>query len=1146
MSKSDATKRNGGKSDTESILYALRLILATGQVTELRALDAVTGTDRRPHVEAGYFDDQEKLARAAANISHAKGIYFVPNPVNPALLARAVNKVRPAPRGESTQDGDILGRRWLLIDTDPVRPSGISSNDEEHAVALRRAEEIAEALTAERWPSPILADSGNGGHLLYRIDLPADDGGLVHRCLDALAARFDDAVVKIDRTVFNPSRIWKLYGTIAGKGDAEAEALGRPHRLARILTAPDAPTVVPRELLEALAATAPQPLTSERGRSRQRTATPPCADLPADSFDVAAWLREHNLDADGPEDWHSKDGQAGRRWVFGHCPWNSEHTDRSAYVVQFASGAIAAGCHHNGCSGNDWHALRDLMEPGWREKRKGKAGKGASVEMGPAEIEALLDFISAVGGGNKILDDADLMSDLARMSALDPLAYARARGRCADQNVRLRDFDRAIKHLREKFIRETPPPAGAAGPYQVTDGRIIYLKPIQAGAVPVLLADFSARITEQIVIDDGAEQRRTLAIEGQLADGRLLPRIAVAAEKFGWMRWPVEVWGPRAVVYAGAGIADHLRAAVQLLSGDVPTRITYAHTGWRDTGGRWVYLHGGGALGLSGEQGVFAGAEVALPDALANYILPNPPTGAELTTAIRASLAILDLASNSITAALLGAVYRAVLGSADYGLHLAGPTGTGKTELAALCQQHWGSGLDARHLPGSWTSTGNSLEGIAFAAKDALLVVDDFAPGGSSADVARQHREADRLLRAQGNRSGRQRMRADGSLRPARPPRGTILSTGEDVPRGHSLRARLLILELGPGELDWARLNDCQRAAAAGLFAQALSGFVKWLAPRYSAIRVGLATETAALRERVRAEELHARLPGIVADLATGWHYWLDYALEASAIGVAERDALARRVWQALLAAAARQAEHVEAADPCCHFLRLLAGSLASGRGHVDGVDGQAPENSHAWGWRTITIGTGQHQRDEWQPQGRCIGWLDGDNLYLEPEASYAEAQELARNQGDSLPVQPRTLWRRLRERNLLVNWDASRQRCTIRRTLGGVRHREVIHLRADSISSCAKTSTPSTNGSETQYMAEKMDGPVDGCAAQGPNRPQEPSTELKDSLGQDSHVDGVDGVDGLAQTERGEKEKKRTWYAAGCEGLRTPFDEGK
>jgi len=79
--------------------------------------------------------------------------------------------------------------------------------------------------------------------------------------------------------------------------------------------------------------------------------------------------------------------------------------------------------------------------------------------------------------------------------------------------------------------------------------------------------------------------------------------------------------------------------------------------------------------------------------------------------------------------------------------------------------------MDARHLPGSWQSTANALEELAFEAKDVLLTVDDFVPAGSAKDVQRLHSEADRLLRAQGNLSARQRLRVDQSLRPQRPPR---------------------------------------------------------------------------------------------------------------------------------------------------------------------------------------------------------------------------------------------------------------------------------------------------------------------------------------------------------------------------------------
>jgi Domain of unknown function (DUF927) len=180
---------------------------------------------------------------------------------------------------------------------------------------------------------------------------------------------------------------------------------------------------------------------------------------------------------------------------------------------------------------------------------------------------------------------------------------------------------------------------------------------------------------------------------------------------------------------------------------------------------------------------------------------------------------------------------------------LAGETGVGKTVVAGLCQQHYGAGFSDRNLPGSWASTANANEGLAFTTKDALIVLDDFAPTGTRADVARYNKDADRIFRAQGNSSGRQRMKSDSTLRNSKPPRGLILSTGEDVPRGKSLRARVFILELSPKALDWERVTRCQQDANEGLYAQAMAGYLQWLATCNGWLRVMRQSERRCLHE---------------------------------------------------------------------------------------------------------------------------------------------------------------------------------------------------------------------------------------------------------------------------------------------------------
>lgn len=348
--------------DKAQIVRALTTILEPGQVTEVRALEATIGSDRYAQTLTGYFNDTQKLADEAAKITSAKAIYFIPNVIDPALLARAANRIKPAKKDPLTSDQNITRRRWLLIDADPTRPAGISSTDEEHDAALARIEQIEDQMTAAGWPKPIKADSGNGGHLMYPIDEPADDDGLIQRCLEALAGRFTDEKVKIDTTVYNPARIWKLYGTPACKGDSTPD---RPHRLAKLILVPDQIGVVSHGQIVTLADTAPTPPTPTPPSSYQAS---PGANRNGQgrrngqALDLQKWLSEHRVSCEGPVDWLSRGGTA-QKWVFPTCPWNSDHTNRSAYVAQFPNGAIEAGCLHESCKGRTWRDLRRIFEP---------------------------------------------------------------------------------------------------------------------------------------------------------------------------------------------------------------------------------------------------------------------------------------------------------------------------------------------------------------------------------------------------------------------------------------------------------------------------------------------------------------------------------------------------------------------------------------------------------------------------------------------------------------------------------------------------------------------------------------------------------------------------------------------------------------
>ncbi len=239
------------------IITALRMLFEAGDVFEIRVLDAVLANSNWQHTESGYFDYDHigDVPNAIANFKTYSGVYVTLNPVNPDLLARANNRFKKAKSRETTSDKDILHRRWMLIDIDPIRPAGISATDAEKSLAFDKAMEIQSGLASISWPDPMVVDSGNGTQLLYRIDLPADDGGLVQRCLQALQPCSTDTV-HVDLSVHNAARICRLPGTWNRKGDHTDT---RPHHIAEIIDKPEKFVTVPTELLQSLLSTESEP-----------------------------------------------------------------------------------------------------------------------------------------------------------------------------------------------------------------------------------------------------------------------------------------------------------------------------------------------------------------------------------------------------------------------------------------------------------------------------------------------------------------------------------------------------------------------------------------------------------------------------------------------------------------------------------------------------------------------------------------------------------------------------------------------------------------------------------------------------------------------------------------------------------------------
>jgi hypothetical protein len=561
------------------------------------------------------------------------------------------------------------------------------------------------------------------------------------------------------------------------------------------------------------------------------------------------------------------------------------------------------------------------------------------------------------------------------------------------------------------------------------------------------IADFDAWIVNVLVRDDGsAEPERTFLIEARSCENPDVVRTAtVPAADFERMTWLAPRLGAEFSIVPGTGHRDHARAAIQHFSRGCGEQRIYVHTGWRLVEGQWTYLHRGGGITARGND---PSIRVELAGNAAGYRLSDPPNGEELARAVKASLGLLDLAdegrpgSRAAAAVLFAATYRAPIEHANFSIQLHGRTGSLKSSVAALAQQHFGPAMDANHLPSSWAvDTPLSIGDLATRVGDAILVVDDFIPRGTNQEVARKQSEAQAFFQGVGNHAGRQRLNPDGSAKPSPPPNCLPISTGEDRVPGGSADARTLSVRFAEGMIDKAKLAECQADAGAGLYAVAMAAFLRWLASRLDEVRSEMAIYAREHRGDFFVEGDHGRTPEILAHLAFGVETFLRFAVEVGVIHRTRVGEYRSTVLAGLVEASGEiRADRAEEPDPCDQFLARIMTALVEGKASIGRrEDETVPEGIETLcGWRWVS------KNNCWEtwPNATRIGWVDGDIVLLQPDSSYTVARAVAQAGGEGFGISKQGLGRMLEERELL---DRSRWPRDVRR--GGNRFTVRVYI---------------------------------------------------------------------------------------------------
>lgn len=362
---------------------AISVLIGPGEVFECR----IVGESKQQ--PSGYFSDTNTFVECLKkqNLKNAN-VYIVLNKLKKECYGREQRNCFLAGK-VTASDNDILTREWILIDLDPERPRATSATDTQVLSAKKKATDVYKYLKNQGFPDPVIAFSGNGYHLLYKVSMlnSKENKDLVERFLKAMDGLFSDEAnkcrtvddedesVMIDKSVFNAGRICKLYGTMAQKG-ANTEL--QPHRMSKITYVPNEIIPVDESYIKKIAnSIIPQEVVPSRYNNYN-----------AGSFDIEEWMQKYGIG------YKPVSYSGGTKYILDHCPFDSTHKGKDAAIFKMSNGAIAFKCFHNSCSDKTWRDVRLLFEPDaysrkWEDQRRvmyGSNNKSREVQVRQIEV----------------------------------------------------------------------------------------------------------------------------------------------------------------------------------------------------------------------------------------------------------------------------------------------------------------------------------------------------------------------------------------------------------------------------------------------------------------------------------------------------------------------------------------------------------------------------------------------------------------------------------------------------------------------------------------------------------------------------------------------------------------------------------------
>lgn len=504
------------------------------------------------------------------------------------------------------------------------------------------------------------------------------------------------------------------------------------------------------------------------------------------------------------------------------------------------------------------------------------------------------------------------------------------------------------------------------------------------------IANHTPLLKEQRIIDNGIETTEELVFTA-LRDFRKGADTAISLKDV-LSQTPNIKFGAACRIFLGRGAKSRYSEAMQIQCENAPLTMLYQHTGYTTIEGERVFLNGGHSVTKDGLTDKY---NVMLSGQMENYVFTDKKDSERYKTLL--SL-LPSVAPTSLVYAGLGLSFLTPLNALlrDCGiepcfiLYFTGKTGARKTTMAKLFLNFFGAFNNGTAPTASFRDTTNAVEKKFALADSTLVLLDDRIPSTTPKIKAQMEAMEQAVARQIGDRSGRARMNADGTLKATYRPKCNLIITAEESFSnvGESAIARSISVELKPGDINLSALTEVQQNA--DHLNQCMSGYIQFVIQNWDSISEQAKPLFLEYRDKAQNGG-HGRLAECVAHLQIGIYFMCEWLLAENIVDEAQAERLRTAAWKVFIDLADKQNRRIVEEKPVKLFLDAVREMRDRGTIRIIDIDCTNDYNSSS-----------------------VVGYRDKDFYYFYPEGIYTEVKKFYSAQDRNFPLGKAALFQQL------------------------------------------------------------------------------------------------------------------------------------